>query len=145
LCKWSARWIDARFVVLLRAGGCEVDINVQLSILGSDRLKKGAKMKGDGRRRGVGMKTGEGRWIAVWRRIEGVRRSRDTDLKSAAAVRNEGRRKNIVVRKLSALRRGQQGSGPWRSAKGKRIWRQRTTETDGLIGRRWLECVQIPP
>jgi hypothetical protein len=122
-----------------------VDISVQPSILGSDRLEKGAKMKGDGRRRDVGMKTGEGRWIAVWRRIEGVRRSRDTDLKSAAAVRNEGRRKNIVVRKLSALQRRQQGSGPWRSAKGKRIWRQRTTEIDGLIGRRWLGRVQTPP
>jgi hypothetical protein len=120
-----------------------VDISVQPTILGSDRLEKGAKMKGDGRRRDVGMKTGEGRWIAVWRRIEGVKLSRGTDLKNAVAVRNEGRRKNIVVRKLSALRRGQQGSGPWRSAKGKRIWRRRTTAIDGLIGKRWLERVLI--
>jgi hypothetical protein len=117
-----------------------VDISDHPSILGSGRPRRGVKMREDGKRRGVGMQTGEGR-----RKIEGMRRSRGADLKSAAAVKNEGRRKNIAVRKLSASRRRLQGSGPWQSAKGKRTWRRRTTATDGLIDKRWLERVWTRP
>jgi hypothetical protein len=129
--KWLLRWIDARPAALLLAGRCVVDFNVQLTILGSDRPRRGVKMREDGKRRGAGKQTGEG-----MRKIEGMRRSRGADLNSAAAVKNKDRRKNIVVRRLSASRRRQQESEPWQSAKGRKTWRRRATVIDGLIVKR---------
>jgi hypothetical protein len=95
-------------------------------------------MREDGRKSDAGRRIGEGR------KMRGdMRWSKGADLKSAAAVKSEGWRKSIAERKLSAFQRRRQGNGPWQSAKGKRIWRRRTTAIDGLIGKRWLERVLI--